>query len=80
MVLSFYRQGGSKEGELKGYDFKAHTTSTGSAQRQLLLDFEEDRLCVVRQVRAQGAIGGRRLWPSSYESDFDELDRYEDIS
>jgi len=34
----------------------------GTGGRQLLLDFEEDRICIVRQVQRNGCIGGTRPW------------------
>jgi len=33
--------------------------------RQLLLGFEEDRVCVVREVQRQGCIGGSRPWTAA---------------
>jgi len=43
--------------------FQTRVDTTGSAQKQLLLDYEEDRICVVRHVYRNGSIGGRMLWP-----------------
>jgi len=45
--------------------FQTWVDTAGPLQKQLLLDYEEDRLCVVRQVSRYGSIGGRRLWPSA---------------
>jgi hypothetical protein len=45
--------------------FRTWVDTAGPVQKQLLLDYEEDRLCVVRQVSRYGSIGGSRLWPSA---------------
>lgn len=45
--------------------FQTWVDTAGPVQKQLLLDYEEDRLCVVRQVSRYGSIGGSRLWPSA---------------
>ena len=67
MILSYYRRGA---GVVPGC---VQCESGGLSGGQLLLDFEEDQLCVVREIRRNGCIGGRhpwaaerRVWPGSY--------------
>ncbi len=54
--------------------FRTWVDTAGPLQKQLLLDYEEDRLCVVRQVSRYGSIGGRRLWPSAEPENTDQRD------
>ena len=56
MILSYYRRGAG------GQPTCVWCESGGLAGRQLLLDFEEDQLCVVREIRRNGSIGGRHPW------------------
>lgn len=59
MILSYFRRGAG------GRPACVRFESGGLAGRQLLLDFEEDQLCVVREVRRRGYIGGQRPWAAS---------------
>lgn len=80
MLIHYYRLGkyrcrgntaaesvtGSTAGRLPaGPTFRTWVDTAGPVQKQLLLDYEEDRLCVIRQVSRYGSIGGSRLWPSA---------------
>jgi len=70
MIISYYRTGERSEGEPRGEGddcFRARVSTTGPAQRQMLLDFEEDQVCVVRQVAKYGKIEGCRLFPRADE-------------
>jgi len=58
MILRFYRRGA--EGARRQACVECAAEGTGG--RQLLLDFEEDRICIVRQVQRNGCIGGTRPW------------------
>ncbi|MDZ7793177.1 MAG: hypothetical protein U5P10_05625 [Spirochaetia bacterium] len=58
MILRFYRRG--TEGSRGQACVECAAEGTGG--RQLLLDFEEDRICIVRQVQRNGCIGGSRPW------------------
>ena len=58
MILRFYRRGA--EGDRGQTCVECAAEGTGG--RQLLLDFEEDRICIVRQVQRNGCIGGTRPW------------------
>jgi len=66
MLIRFFRAGEactvgeSPPGETA---FRTRVDITGTVQRQLLLDYEEDRICVVRCIHKDGSIGGRRLFP-----------------
>ena len=56
MVLSFYRRGTCVQS-------KARVEFEGmSSGRQLLLGFEEDQICVVREIERYGCISGARPW------------------
>jgi hypothetical protein len=86
MILSYYRRGAG------GRAACVRFASGGLGGRQMLLDFEEDQLCVVREIRRNGSIGGRRLqavgrvWPSGGPGGADlvepgpEQDRPEDCA
>jgi hypothetical protein len=70
MVISYFRAGGAagqgQEQDTRGVPvFHTQIGSTGAAQRQLLLDFEEDRIFVIREVARSGSIGGHRIWPNA---------------
>jgi len=68
MLIQYFRSGRSfcvGEGPSADSIFTTRVLSTGTAQKQLLLDYEEDKICVVRHVCREGKIGGRRLWPSA---------------
>ncbi len=56
MILSYYRRGAGE------WPACVRCESGGLAGRQMLLDFEEDQLCVVREIRRNGSIGGRHPW------------------
>lgn len=56
MILSYFRRGAGEGAAC------ARFGGSGLAGRQLLLDFEEDQLCVVREIRRNGSIGGRHPW------------------
>ena len=58
MILSYYRRGAGRRPACVQF------ASGGTGGRQMLLDFEEDQLCVVREVRRKGYIGGQRPWGS----------------
>src|SRR6056297_2942641 len=74
MILRFYRRGvegvrtqvsGGKRTGTGGCAERqacAECAAAGTAGRQLLLDFEEDRICIVREVQRKGCIGGTRPW------------------
>lgn len=74
MILRFYRRGaeGARGRRTRGQGIGAggcgqlqacaECAAQGTAGRQLLLDFEEDRICIVRQVQRNGSIGGSRPW------------------
>ena len=56
MILSYFRRGAGEGAACVRFE------SGGLAGRQLLLDFEEDQVCVVREIRRNGSIGGRHPW------------------
>lgn len=69
MILRFYRRGaegfrshGAGAGGCAARQVCAECAAGGTAGRQLLLDFEEDRICIVREVQRKGCIGGARPW------------------
>lgn len=66
MIIGYYRKGtivAEKGSKTSKNCAGTREDSTGPAQRQLLLDFEEDQLCVVRKVARYGMIPGYRLFP-----------------
>jgi hypothetical protein len=70
MLIRYYRKGSSEAKDRRAGESDCLETlvdSTGPAQRQLLLDFEEDQLCVVRQVARYGSIPGYRLFPRAWD-------------
>ena len=70
MIVSYFRAGSKHhvDGAPWGEPcISPRIRSTGSAQRQLLLDFEEDQVFVVRQVARYGTIEGRRIFPNTDE-------------
>jgi hypothetical protein len=76
MILRYYRrgaegargQGTGARGYAEGRAC-AECAAEGTGGRQLLLDFEEDRICIVREVRRNGCIGGERPWSAPGNDD-----------
>lgn len=80
MIIGYYRKGmmaaekGLEASKATSKCIGTREDSTGPAQRQLLLDFEEDQLCVVRQVARYGTIPGYRLFPGAGEDSEGDLE------
>ena len=92
MLISYFRRGRyprltetaaeppCAQGTAVAPTFQTRIDSTGSSRNQLLLDYEEDQICVVRHIRRNGSIGGYRLWPRAEDPECAETDCSDDCA